>query len=139
VSATAPRAASVVLFDGVCNLCNGSVDFLLRREKSGRLRFASLQSDVAKRLLAEHRKADDLSSIVLIEDGRVFTRSDAALRLLAHLRAPWPLFGALRLVPRPLRDLVYDQVARHRYSWFGRRSSCRVPTAEERARFLDAP
>jgi predicted DCC family thiol-disulfide oxidoreductase YuxK len=127
----------VVLFDGVCNLCNASVDFLLRRDASARFRFAPLQSAFAARLLAEHGLAGEtLASIVLIEGGRAFTRSEAALRIAALLPGPWPVLGVLRAVPRRLRDTAYDLLARRRYRWFGRRPACRTPTPEERARFL---
>jgi len=129
---------AVVLFDGECNLCNGAVQFLLRRDPRGRLRFASLQSPAAARRLAGARAPQPLpDSLVLIADGAVHVRSGAALRIAARLRWPWPLLCVLWLVPRPLRDLAYDFVARRRTRWFGRRSSCRVPTPAERGRFLE--
>jgi predicted DCC family thiol-disulfide oxidoreductase YuxK len=127
-----------VLFDGECNLCDGAVQFLLRRDPRGRLRFAALQSPAAARLLAGARAPTPLpDSLVLIADGAVHVRSGAALRIAARLRWPWPLLFVFWLVPRPLRDLAYDFVARRRTRWFGRRSSCRVPTPEERGRFLE--
>jgi len=127
-----------VLFDGECNLCNGAVDFLLCRDPRGRLRFAALQSPAAARLLAGARAPTPLpDSLVLVADGAVHVRSGAALRIVARLRWPWPLLFVFWLVPRPLRDLAYDFVARRRTRWFGRRSSCRVPTPEERGRFLE--
>jgi len=133
-----PTAHPVVLFDGVCNLCAGAVQFVLRRDRAGRFRFAALQSAAAQQLLATAgvvRPA--LDSIVLVEPDRTSTRSTAVLRIAMGLRFPWPLAAVLLLVPRPLRDLVYDLVARRRYRWFGQRASCWVPTAATRARFLD--
>ncbi len=124
----------VVLFDGVCNLCNAAVVFIIKRDPSGRFRFAPLQSDAAAALL---RDAGDLpDSIVVAEAGRVLTRSGAVLRIARGLRWPWPLAAALVVIPRPLRDWVYARVARRRYRWFGRRDTCMVPTPELRGRFL---
>jgi predicted DCC family thiol-disulfide oxidoreductase YuxK len=124
----------VVLFDGVCNLCNGAVRFLIARDPSARFRLAALQSEAARRLLG---KQPPLESIVLVEAGRTYTKSAAALRIALGLRFPWPLLYAFLLVPRPLRDAVYDWVARHRYGWFGKREVCMVPTPEIRGRFLE--
>jgi predicted DCC family thiol-disulfide oxidoreductase YuxK len=126
----------VLLFDGVCTLCNGFVRFVIERDPAGRFRFAPLQSDAAGRLLgnAPQPRPD---SLVLVEDGRVFTRSTAALRVARGLRFPWPLAYVFVAVPRPLRDWVYDAVARNRYRWFGRREVCMVPPPELRSRFLD--
>jgi len=128
----------VLLFDGVCNLCNGAVAFVIRRDPRARLRFAPLQSPAADALLASLGVARDRlpDSFVLVEDGRVHVRSTAALRVARRLRFPWPLLAVFLLVPRWLRDPVYDLVARNRYRWFGRREACMVPTAELRARFL---
>lgn len=145
---TPALANPVVLFDGVCNLCNGSVDFVLKWERVPRLRFASLQSDEARRLLAERSvsgasldpgggTSDAPRSIILIDGEGVHTQSTAALRIARELRAPWSALHLLHVIPRPLRDLVYRWVARNRYTWFGRRESCRVPTPELRHRFLD--
>ncbi len=128
----------VILFDGVCNLCNGFVQFVIARDPQGRLSFASLQSDAAVRLLARTPLAASRGeSIVVIEGGRMFTRSTAALRILRALGFPWSLGYALIAVPRPIRDWVYDRVARNRYAWFGKREVCMVPTPELRRRFLE--
>ena len=155
----ADASAPVVLFDGVCNLCNGAVQFILDHEdrsaagsREHRLMFAALQSEAARTVLASASGADEAArlatsgdarahgrdppSIVLVEHGRAFTRSTAILRIARYLRAPWRWAALLVVVPRPLRDLVYRYVARHRYRWFGRSESCRVPTPELRTRFL---
>ena len=129
---------SVVLFDGVCNLCTGSVQFIIRRDPVGRFRFASLQSEVGTQLARHHGlSAEVLHSVVLIEDGHAYERSQAALRIARRLSGGWQLLWSLRVVPRPIRDAVYDVVARNRYRWFGRKDSCMIPTPELRARFLD--
>jgi predicted DCC family thiol-disulfide oxidoreductase YuxK len=128
---------SVILFDGVCNLCNGFVQFVIARDPGGRFRFASLQSDAAPQLVGSRLAgAERPDSIVLVDGARVFTRSAAALRIFRGLRFPWPILSALIVIPPPIRDFVYDFVAKRRYRWFGKRDACMVPTPELRARFL---
>jgi predicted DCC family thiol-disulfide oxidoreductase YuxK len=129
----------IVLFDGLCHLCSAVVQFAIPRDPRGRLRFAPLQSRAAERLLEglPPRSGPIPDTFVLVEDGRLRLRSSAALRLVRYLAMPWPLLAACVVVPRPLRDWVYDAVARRRYRWFGVRSACFVPTPEIRARFLD--
>ena len=127
----------MILFDGVCNLCNGAVQFVIERDPAARFGFAALQSPVAARLTASSRIGDRLDSIVLVEDGRVWTQSTAALRIARRLRFPWPATYAMIVVPPPLRDWIYNLVARNRYRWFGKRETCMVPTPALRARFLD--
>ena len=129
---------AVILFDGVCNLCNGAVNFVIDRDPVGTFRFAPLQSDVGERLLANSGvSGGDLDTIVLVEDGEVFVRSTAALRIARRLSGPWPLLSVFLAVPRPLRDAVYDWVAVNRYDWFGKRDQCRVPTPALKDRFLE--
>lgn len=126
----------VLLFDGVCNLCEGWVRFIAARDPRGRVRFAALQSEAGHELARRHGLAEDLRTAAFIEDGRLYTRSAAALKALAALGGLWRLAGALWLVPSPLRDAVYDWVARSRYRWFGKKESCLLPTPEIRSRFL---
>lgn len=130
-----PQQAPTVFFDGVCGLCNASVDRLLRWDRRGVLRFAPLQGDTAARSLPT-RLADQMDTLVLLDARGIHQRSDAALLALRHLGWPWGLLSLLRAVPRPLRDLVYDFIARRRYRWFGRKESCRFPLPHERDRFL---
>lgn len=132
-------AGPLILFDGDCNLCNGAVQFVIRRDPAARFSFASLQSEAGRRALAEAGEQDLPDSIVLVQGSRVRVKSAAALAIARGLRLPWPLLSVFWLVPYPLRDLVYDWVARNRYRWFGKRDSCWVPTPELRARFVDAP
>ncbi len=130
--------AALVLFDGVCNLCNGFVQFVVAHDPDASFQFGALQSASARQVLDLHDTPVPLpDSIVLVEDGRVFTRSTAALRIARRLAFPWPLASALFLVPRPLRDWIYDLVARHRYRWFGKRDHCMVPAPALRSRFID--
>lgn len=131
-------ASSVVLFDGVCNLCNAAVRFVIERDPGGRFRFAALDSEAARTLRhATGAPAALPDSIVLVDEDGEFTRSDAALRIARRLTFPWPLAYVFILVPRVLRDALYDWIARHRYRWFGRRDTCMVPTPELRGRFLE--
>ena len=111
---------------------------MIERDPDGFLRFASIQSDAGRKLMREHGLAidGDPTSIVLVEDGRAYERSAAALRIARRLRFPWKLAWVWIVVPRFLRDAVYDFVARHRYRWFGKNDACMVPTPELRARFL---
>jgi predicted DCC family thiol-disulfide oxidoreductase YuxK len=127
-----------LLFDGVCNLCSGSVQFILKRDTRGRFRFASLQSEAGRRLMAGHGlDPDALSSVVLIEDGRAYQESTAALRIARHLPGAWKLLRVFTVIPRPLRDAAYRLIARNRYRWFGKTEACWLPTPELRARFLE--
>jgi predicted DCC family thiol-disulfide oxidoreductase YuxK len=131
----------VVLFDGVCNLCNASVNAVIDRDPDGRFHFASLQSPAARSLLAglgAQPPPRDPDSVLLVQDGHVYRESTAALRIARQLRGPSRLLGAFLVVPRPLRDVIYRFVARHRYGWFGKAEACRVPTPDLAARFLDA-
>lgn len=128
----------VVVFDGVCNLCNATVQFLLSHDRAGVLRFAANQSEPGQALLhAFGKQAADVSSVYLIEGDRCHDRSTAALRIARLLPWPWRLAYALIVLPRPIRDLAYALIARNRYRLFGRRESCRLATPAERARFLD--
>ncbi len=129
----------VLLFDGVCSLCDASVQFVIDRDQTALFRFASLQSEVGQRLAAEHGLAvGDLDTVMLIADGRAFVRSDAVIGVAARLGRPWSWLRIMRAVPRPLRDALYRFVARNRLHWFGRRDDCRIPTPDLRARFLDS-
>jgi predicted DCC family thiol-disulfide oxidoreductase YuxK len=128
--------APVIYFDGFCGLCNGFVDFVLARDRHRRFRFAPLQGATARARFGDPGEVDP-TTILLVKDGIVSERSTAVLRILSSLGGAWRLIGALRLCPRPIRDAVYDWVARHRYGWFGKRETCRLPAPEERAVFLD--
>lgn len=127
----------VILFDGVCNLCSGWVHFAIARDPAANLRFAAIQSAHGQDFLRRRGlPTDRFESFYLIDNGRVYDKSAGFLRMVRYLRWPWPLLDALRIVPRPLRDWLYDRVARNRYRLFGRRQLCLVPTAEIAGRFL---
>lgn len=127
----------LLLFDGVCTLCNSSVDFVIQRDSHRRFRFASLQSEVGQQVLREHGLSQtELDSVLYLQNGVLHTKSGAALRIAAQLNGFWPVFAVFLLIPPFLRDWVYAWVARNRYAWFGKRETCRVPTPEERSLFL---
>jgi predicted DCC family thiol-disulfide oxidoreductase YuxK len=128
---------AIVLFDGVCNLCNAAVRFVIARDRHAHFQFAPLTSDTANRALqAVPPPLPD--TVVLVEpDGRIYTRSDAALRIARRLAFPWPLAYGLIALPKGVRDWAYDVIARHRYRWFGRRDSCPIPSPAIRDRFLE--
>ena len=130
------NAPPVIYFDGYCGLCNGFVDFVLARDRARSFRFAPLQGTTARARFGDPGDVDP-TTILLEEEGTVFERSTAALRIITALGGIWRLAGLLRLVPRFIRDAVYDWIARNRYGWFGKRDSCRLPSPEERAVFLD--
>jgi predicted DCC family thiol-disulfide oxidoreductase YuxK len=128
---------ALVLFDGVCNLCNSSVNFIIDRDPDGYFKFAALQDKTARPVLKRYGlSAAYTDSIVLIEDGRCYRQSEAALRIARHLPGAWQLLYGFIVLPQPLRDIVYNWIARNRYRWFGQRDTCRIPTPELRARFL---
>lgn len=128
----------VILFDGVCNLCTGSVRFVIARDSRKQFRFASLQSPVAEQLLgAQGRDGDRLESVVLVVGERTYRKSTAALLIARRLDGLWPLLAALLVIPRPLRDAVYGWIGRRRYRLFGKRDVCWQPQPELAERFLD--
>lgn len=127
----------IVLFDGVCNLCNSSVVFIIKRDKEDRFRFTALQETPGLSLIEKYgidtRKTD---SIILIDGDKAYSRSEAALRIALHLSSVWPLLYAFTIVPGFIRNWVYDIIARNRYKWFGRKDVCMIPTPELKSKFL---
>lgn len=132
-----PARDHLLLFDGVCNLCTGVVQFVIKHDKAARFSFASLQGPVGEAFLRKHRMpTDTYASFIYLRKGRVLSRSDAALYIARDLGSVWALAYAFIIVPRFIRDAVYDFVARHRYKWFGRTDTCMLPTPELKARFV---
>ncbi|MGC4234334.1 MAG: thiol-disulfide oxidoreductase DCC family protein [Niabella sp.] len=130
-------ASHIILFDGVCNLCNGAVQFVLKRDKGAIFKFASLQSDAGKKLLEAHGLPEDhLKSFVYICNDRAYTRSDAALKVAAQLSYPTKFLSWFIIVPKFIRDFVYDLIARNRYRMFGKKETCMLPAPELKQRFL---
>ncbi len=132
-----PQKPSIILFDGVCNLCAWSVRFIMERDPTGLFHFASLQSDAGQCLLVEHKlNPDSMDSFVLIENNHAYTESNAALHVAKHLSRPWPCLYICIIIPKFLRDPVYRFIAKNRYRWFGKNESCLMPTLEHKSRFL---
>ena len=126
----------IVLFDGVCNFCNGAVNFIISIDKRKIFRFASLQSETGQQLRAKYDIGPDVDSVILIDNDRAYTHSAAGLRIYKLLGGAWSLLYALIVIPRPLRDYFYKVFARNRYKLFGRRDACMIPTPDVRERFI---
>ncbi|THE14816.1 thiol-disulfide oxidoreductase DCC family protein [Bacillus timonensis] len=127
----------IILFDGVCNFCNSSVQFILKKDSKQMYQFASLQSETGKSLLKKYGIPEDINSFVLIEGDQHFTKSTAALRVCRNLSGAYRFLSIFRLIPAPIRDIFYHIIANNRYKWFGKQESCMLPSPEVRKRFLD--
>jgi predicted DCC family thiol-disulfide oxidoreductase YuxK len=128
----------IVLFDGVCNLCNSSVQFILKRDKKKQFRFASLQGKFGQKVLKNNNFSTvSLNTLILIEDDKIFTRSTGVLRMMKHLGGGWSLLYGFIIIPKFIRDAFYNWVSKNRYKWFGKKDECMVPTKELKERFLD--
>ena len=129
---------AIVLFDGVCNLCTGVVQFIIKRDPAGYFRYCAMQSELGKQLLLAHGiDPEAMNTFVLLHRGHWFTKSDAALRVASRLQGAWSLLDLFLVVPRPWRNWCYDLIARNRYQWFGHNESSMLPTRELMRRFLD--
>jgi predicted DCC family thiol-disulfide oxidoreductase YuxK len=128
---------SILLFDGHCSLCNGAVDFVLKRDTKKKLLLASIQGTAGQGVLKKYELPPSyLDTLVLVEEGKVYLGSTAALRVARFLGGGWPLFYGLIIIPKGVRDRIYQWISRNRYQWFGRRDTCRIPSASESAHFL---
>ncbi len=125
------------MFDGICNFCNDSVNFIIKRDADAVFKFTPLQSDITKEILSSFRmNTVDFDSIVLYEDGKIYVRSTAALRIVKRMNGFWKLLYVFIIVPPFIRDIVYNLVAKNRYQWFGKKDQCMIPSAEIKNRFL---
>jgi predicted DCC family thiol-disulfide oxidoreductase YuxK len=130
--------APLILFDGVCNLCNAWVRFVVGRDSAGIFRFVAQQSPIGQAIIEEHLSgASQLFSVIFIEGNAIYTESDAVLQILARLNPPWSWTALLWIIPRPARDACYRFIVRHRYQWFGRTEVCQIPSVDVRSRFLE--
>jgi predicted DCC family thiol-disulfide oxidoreductase YuxK len=128
---------SIVFFDGVCNLCNASIDFILKRDTKNLFLVGALQEDFSKKILSNYSvKQDYLESLNLREEYQIYFKSTAALRIARHLKGLWPIFYLLIALPVWIRDPVYDWIGRNRYRWFGKKNTCRIASPDEQAKFL---
>lgn len=131
------RNHDIVLFDGVCNLCNSAILFIIKRDKKDRFRFAPLDSDIGKELLSQHHMdSTKIDSIVLISGDSAYAKADAALYISKHLTHLWPLLYGFKVIPSFISNKIYDFIARNRYKWFGKKESCMIPTPNLTSKFL---
>jgi len=129
---------SIILFDGVCNLCNAAVRFVIKRDKENQFLFASLQSEEGKKILAEHNfSGNEINSFILVENGKYFDQSTAALKVVKKLNGPWSFLYGFVIIPKFIRDGIYNIISKKRYQWFGRKDKCMIPTPELRTKFLN--
>ena len=129
--------SAIILFDGVCNFCNGSVNFIIEHDRKNYFKFAPLQSGIGEKLLDEHGiDKTETDSVVLVENGKAYTHSTAALKVAQKLDGAWSWFYAFIIIPKPVRDFFYKTFAKYRYKLFGKTDACMMPTPEIRARFL---
>ena len=127
----------VVIFDVVCNFCNASVNLIMDNDTSGKIRFTANQDSAWKSMLTQFKvDVKEVSTVFFLENGKLFQRSTAALRIAKYMRFPWFLFYAFIIIPPFLRDPVYNFIARNRYNWFGKRDACRIPSLAEKSKFL---
>lgn len=134
---TAQIDQQVILFDGVCNLCNTSINFIIDRDSKQLFRYASLQSEFGEQVKAQFERSADLDSVLLLQGEQLLQKSDAALEIARQLDGLWPALSIFKIVPRAIRDAVYSWIAHNRYRWFGKQDTCRIPTPDLRALFLD--
>jgi predicted DCC family thiol-disulfide oxidoreductase YuxK len=131
------NSKSIVFFDGICNFCDASVNFVIDRDPQKTFQFASLQSDFGQAFLKENNRAtEDFDSIILWQNGRIFDKSDAALEISKKLSGGWPVFYLFKILPKSFRDFFYDMIAKNRYVLFGKMDACRLPTPEMKERFV---
>ena len=131
------NTSTIILFDGVCNFCNTAVNFVIKRDKTHTIFFSPLQTIAGQALLNQYSlPANELQSFFFIENGKAYTRSTAALKVCRHLNALWPLCYGFIIIPKFIRDGIYNWVAKNRYKWFGIRQECMIPTPDIKARFL---
>lgn len=127
----------IVLFDGVCNFCNSSVQFIIRNDKTNSLKFASLQSEIGQRLITTYNLSKELDSVIFIENNQAYIKSKAALKIANYFGGFWKIFQVFNVIPSFIRDFFYDIIANNRYKWFGKKDSCMLPSPEVRSRFFD--
>ncbi|WP_028593266.1 thiol-disulfide oxidoreductase DCC family protein [Paenibacillus assamensis] len=133
---TVDKLNNVILFDGECNFCDHSVQFIIKRDPQAQYKFAAIQSEIGQQLMKEYNVPSRIDSVILIQDEKYYVKSSAALRICKGLKGGWKLLYYLLVVPRVVRDLMYDQIASNRYKWFGKKDSCMLPSPDVRKRFL---
>lgn len=126
----------IILFDGVCNLCNGTVDFLMKQDRKKQFRFAPLQSETGELLTQQFQIPENSDSVILIKSNTVYFKSDVVIEISGMLHYPWKMGVIIKIIPKKIRDKLYDWIAKNRYRWFGKKDTCRIPTLEEQEFFM---
>lgn len=132
-----PLMNNIILFDGECNFCDRSVEFIIKRDKKAVYKFTSIQSDTGQFIVEKFAVPSDIDSMILVKNETCYYKSSAALRICKNLKGAWKLLYFCLLVPKPIRDHFYDVISKNRYKWFGKKDSCTLPSPEIRNRFLD--
>ncbi len=128
---------NIIIFDGICNFCNSSVNFIIERDHKNSFKFAPMQSEIGQQMLAAHNiSSDNIDTFLLVKNNEALIKSDAAIAITKELKRPWNHLIILRTIPRPIRDYFYSLIARNRYQWFGKREHCMIPTPELQDKFL---
>jgi predicted DCC family thiol-disulfide oxidoreductase YuxK len=126
----------IILFDGVCNLCNGTVNFLLKHDSKKQFRFAPIPSEVAQLLFRKFQIPAETDSVILIKSNKVYSESDAAIEIAGMLSFPWKMMVVFRIIPKKMRDTIYRLIAKNRYRWFGKRDICKIPNPSDKESFI---
>ncbi|RJP59068.1 MAG: thiol-disulfide oxidoreductase DCC family protein [Ignavibacteriales bacterium] len=129
-------AEQIILFDGVCNFCNGSVNFLIKRDPNGIFKFAPLQSEIGQQLITKNNITGEIDSIILVKENIVYIKSDALIEIIKELKWYWKMLIIVKILPKKFRDLLYDLIANNRYKWFGKMDSCMIPDENVKSRFI---
>ena len=128
---------NIIFFDGVCNLCNSTVNFIIRHDKKRAFKFSTLQSKISADLLKNFKIDDGIDSVILLKAGKIYFKSDAAFEIIKAFNPLWKLFLVFKIIPKFIRDSIYDFIAKNRYKWFGKKEACMIPTKELKSLFLD--
>lgn len=131
------KSEQIILFDGVCNFCNGSVNFLIRRDPNGIFKYAPLQSKIGQKIISKYNIAEEIDSIILLKENNIYIKSDAVIEIIKQLSWNWQILLFVKVFPRKIRDVIYDLIANNRYKWFGKRDYCMIPDENLKSRFLE--
>ncbi|MCZ7604117.1 MAG: thiol-disulfide oxidoreductase DCC family protein [Melioribacteraceae bacterium] len=130
------RAEQIILFDGVCNFCNGSVNFLIKRDSKGIFKYAPLQSEIGQNIIAKYNIRETVDSIILLKENNIYIKSNAVIEIIKELKWYWKMLIIVKILPKKFRDLLYDLIANNRYKWFGKMDSCMIPDENVKSRFI---
>lgn len=129
-------AEQIILFDGVCNFCNGSVNFLIKRDSKGIFKYAPLQSEIGQNIIAKYNIPETVDSIILLKENNIYIKSNAVIEIIKELKWYWKMLIIVKILPKKFRDLLYDVIANNRYKWFGKMDSCMIPDENVKSRFI---